>query len=660
MNRTQRAFLLPFFLLMLLGPTAGSANMPPGYADDRKCSICHSDIAKPYQEVGMSKAFSRPREDRFIEDFTENKYYHEPSNRHYEMVRDGETLTFRRYQLDDTGERINVFERQVDWMIGSGHKSRVYLIQEPSGTLFQLPIAWYTQTNSWGMSPGYDNPLHEGIGRQVRRGCMGCHNSYPDMGEGGDIRWASQDFPLDLPEGTGCQRCHGPSAGHVDLAIEHLGAAADDEEIAQKLRDSVVNPGRLSPERRDDVCDQCHFQSSVVLASMPKLDRGEFGFRPGEVLADYRIPLDFVAEGEEPGERFEINHHAYRLRQSTCFQESGRDLSCLTCHDPHRKVPVEQREAHYRTACQSCHQLDDCQLADMEGAPADGGDCVACHMPQRRPMDVVRTVMTDHRITRQPEPEEERIAPRAERSHILTDVIMLPGSPTGEEGQIYRAFSVLRLGPSAAALDFLERRLEIAEPGSLLTTETALLDIANAQLQLQRFDRVEQTAARILAVNPGHRMAREWRALAWMRTGNVMEALADLEKLTVEEPDRSEVWYNLGVLRNSLRQHEEAIPALRRAIESRPTTAAAHFQLGRSFAALDRNEEAVKSWQQTLAIDPTHTQAYMSLGETYLKLGQRQEALRWWRHGVGHARHPDGLKNALATEAAVHAAEDAP
>ncbi len=223
--------------------TGGTA---PGYVEDRVCASCHADLYRSYQDVAMAKSFYRPRTDNVIEDFDQG-YTHEPSRRHYQMSwRDGR-LIMRRYQLDADGEPINEIEQEVAWILGSGNHSRTYLVRTPGDELYQLPIAWYTQTQSWGMAPGFDRPDHLGLSRRVRRECMFCHNAYPDAPAGSDAYTAPQVYPRELPEGLGCQRCHGPGAEHSRVA---MGEVVDFEELYA----SIVNPGDLEPRLRDDVC----------------------------------------------------------------------------------------------------------------------------------------------------------------------------------------------------------------------------------------------------------------------------------------------------------------------------------------------------------------------------------------------------------------------
>src|SRR5260370_6803957 len=155
----------------LLAFAATVAAAPPGYVDDAECASCHAAIAHTYPSVGMSKSFYRPRPGDVIENFQKLPFRHDKSGDIMELRwRDGRLL-FRRWQLDTAGKPINVFEQPVDWILGSGHHARTYLYQTPDGELYQLPLAWYSQTKEWAMAPGYDRRHHDGVLRPPRPAC---------------------------------------------------------------------------------------------------------------------------------------------------------------------------------------------------------------------------------------------------------------------------------------------------------------------------------------------------------------------------------------------------------------------------------------------------------------------------------------------------------
>ncbi|HEX5757990.1 MAG TPA: tetratricopeptide repeat protein, partial [Thermoanaerobaculia bacterium] len=621
--------------------TAGAA---AGYLEDRVCGTCHRDLWRSYQEVGMARSFFRPRAETAIEDFAAPPFVHAASRQRFSLRRSADRLLFRRDQLAPDGQPINVFEQEVDWILGSGNHARTYLYRTPGGELYQLPLAWYTQSKSWGMAPGFDRPDHQGVLRRVRRECMFCHNAYPDVPAESDAYGAPHLFPGELPEGTGCQRCHGPGAEHVRRAFGGADVAA--------VRAAVVNPGRLPPERRDEVCFQCHLQPSVAVPGVLRFGRGDYSFRPGEPLAAHRLDLEVVEEGQQPEESFEINHHPYRLRQSRCFQASGARLNCLTCHDPHRKVAETERAAHFRAACLSCHREDACTgTAHGAGGAAAAtpgvaaSDCVSCHMAKRRTQDVVHVVMTDHRIARRPG-GPELLAPLVEREPVLVDLRWLdPAAPPSPPlGEVYRAAALLRVSSSSAAVEHLEKTLPRAAPEAL---EPAL-DLARGQLAQRRFASAERTLASLLAVRPGHAQAEEWLAVALAGQGRRAEAVATLRRLLARDPARPEALANLGHLLLLEGRTQEAMAPLEGAVALRPVLLAAWLDLGRIERRLGRPREAAARLQRALAIEPGLTEAYLELGRALLAAGEPAAAERFLRHGAVAAREPERVAAALA------------
>ena len=272
------------------------------------------------------------------------EYFHEPSGQQFTIYERGSRILQRRHQTDSAGREINAVEMTVDFVLGSGEHARTFLHRAADGQLVELPLAWYSEDGgTWAMNPGYDRPDHMDFRRKLDRECFFCHNAYPSVADSAGARLV---LAGKIPEGIDCQRCHGPGRAHVESAGAGRPTAA--------VRAAVVNPGRLAPERRNEVCFQCHLESTSRLLpyALRRYGRGFFSYRPGEPLSDYILHFD---RSSDAGDDLEINHAAYRLLRSACFRSRPGGLTCTTCHDPHAAATGPAASLRYDRVCLGCH-----------------------------------------------------------------------------------------------------------------------------------------------------------------------------------------------------------------------------------------------------------------------------------------------------------------
>lgn len=626
---------------------------PAKFTDPQLCQPCHSDIWDSYQQTGMARSFYRPGPENTVEAYNHSDAFrHAASDRYYRMLlRDGRYFQ-RRHQIDARGSEFNVLEREIHFVLGSGNHARSYLHLAPSGKLTQLPLGWYAQDGGrWGMSPGYDRPNHDGFQRVVAYDCMFCHNGYPTVAPQSDRPGRLPRYTGDIPEGIGCQRCHGPGSDHV-------AAASASAPEAERIKTSIVNPANLSPEAAMEVCMQCHLEptSRPLPNIVHKYGRGYFSYRAGEPLSAYALYFDHAA-GTGWDDKFEINHSAYGLRQSLCFVESGESLTCIDCHDPHKPSQGAEASERYDAACLECHQTR-MQVLWADGQHSSKANCASCHMPKRRTDDVVHAVMTDHRI--QARPALGLLLPKAERStlrEVSYEGTVVPYYPATADA-LYGAVAQVAQGSNlAAGIERLESaivdhnpddaefyfdlgaayhdagelekaanwlRQAVARDTSFVLARVRLGSVLSQAGNFRQAEQVLRTAAELAADDP--RVAREL-GLHYARQG-LYEQAAEASRTGIAlDPDLPEFHNNLGGALGELGRFDEAAAALRQAIRLQPDLADAQFNLGNILAAQGRTQEGVRHWLSAIRSQPGHAGARYNYAVVLASSGDYDRAL---------------------------------
>jgi tetratricopeptide (TPR) repeat protein len=385
-----------------------------------------------------------------------------------------------------------------------------------------------------------------------------------------------------LASGIDCQRCHGPGAAH---------AAG---------KGSIVNPAKLTPERGMEICLQCHLESASrsIPDSIRRFDRGPYSFRPGEPLGDFTIYFDRARP--DPDDSFTVNHSAYGLFESRCFQNSAAGkLTCTTCHNPHKAIRRDAAEHGFTLACRKCHE---------SVHPEKSGGCARCHMPLRRTDDAVHVLMTDHRIRRTP-PRNPRAA-KIERHGRYAGPVRLLYPPRLEgtpEDRLYLAIADLtdkeRLPASAAALERMLAEIRPSQAGFYL-------QLAAAQRSLGRSQEALKSYREALARDPINKDALIGVAGILLDSGSAAPAITLLEKASSRDPD---VLNALAVAYTGAARYQDAEQTLRRALEVDDESPATWLNLGITLEAQSKLPGAAQAYERALALEPNFERARVLL-----------------------------------------------
>jgi tetratricopeptide (TPR) repeat protein len=577
----------------------------------RLCFGCHAAIFKSYRETGMAQSFGRLRPDNTPEDYTKkNRFYHAPSNTYFEMIRRGGDFFQLRYQIGYEGKRTNVEETKIDYYLGSGIHARAYLHRSTDGRLLQLPVTWYSEKGGhWGMAPGYDFPNHIYGQRAASYDCLFCHNGYPAIPASHARLGDEPVYSGELPEGVDCQRCHGPGQKHIQAAGQP-GAKRED------IRAAIANPSKLAPDREAEVCFQCHQQTTGF--SLPhvvkRYDRGDFSYRPGQPLADFELAFDFTP-GTERDQWFQNVSTVTRLRMSQCFLKSKGALKCTTCHDPHNIQHGEESADHYNAVCRQCHAAAFTALVAAKKHTAETG-CTGCHMPLRRPIEVVHIVKTDHYIQRLkpstglPADVAELHETQANSYRGKVQLYYPQTLPATPENEMYLAVAQVRdrsnltegLPRLAAALAAVH--LKMPEP---------YFELASGYQAAGQLERAIASYREALRVDPMYPAALLGLGTALRQSGDLAAAADAFEQATRAAPDNPKAWNELGQLDLDLGRAPRALEALKKSIALAPESPQPHNGLGIVLAQSGNFAAAEAEFREAIRILPNYGEAHGNL-----------------------------------------------
>ena len=349
----------------------------PGYVGIEACAECHANRAAVFKTSRHYLA-CRPATGVAAPGFTpgRGRYDTRIPGLHFEMTRTGDDFFATSIQATPQGERRVSY--QIGLVYGSANKRDELYFAWQDDRLSTLPAAWLYPFERWG------NAVENMRVVDTPPSCLECHNTWIAHVPETSNQYRRDDMLL----GVTCERCHGPGREHV----AHHRAHPNDEAHA------ILHPGTLSRDRLMDVCAQCHGNTRLL---------GEpFSYRPGEPLeAFYRTAKARYREDDT------TTNQVQYLGESKCFQKS--EMTCITCHDPHRPKSAQ-------AGCLECHTAASC--TDQPRQPAAvRGDCVGCHMPQHVWMNSHYYTTTDDQYLPVAPRADHRIAvyPEAKQAVLL-------------------------------------------------------------------------------------------------------------------------------------------------------------------------------------------------------------------------------------------------
>jgi len=558
------------------------------YVGAAVCAECHAEAYESYLRTAHSHAFGNLDPSKEPPDGT---FRDAKSGRSYRVYRRSGQFRHRESIRTDDGQEIVLSDFPVRYVIGSGRFSRSYLV-ESDGFLLESPITWYAARQQWAISPGYDQ-FNPGFERSSQIRCIRCHVGRAEAVDGSPHRVRILSNAID------CERCHGPGSLHVQRWEQQTATLTT-------VDPTIVHPGRLSRERNEDICAQCHLHSA---ATVDVRGRGLASFRPGLALAEFCIHYG----SKKSNKPMQVVGHVEQMRLSRCYQAS-KTLTCTTCHDPHQKPKPALRLAYYRSKCLGCHTEDSCGIERPQRLlKNEHDDCIACHMPTV-PTEIPHFAFTHHRIaihtSRRPAKEIGGISslvslgrtshlPQVEQDRCL-------GLAYAQAADDQRASATFRV--------YVERARKLLEDVRRRGIRDAQVDAALAKLYWQRDPRktiaLSKSALEYENLPPDARVSALFTLGSTLfEMGNTDRAIRVLEKL-VRLRRYSIAWFVLSRCYERAGNSPKALAAARKAVEISPQNPQFHRHLADLYRASGKSQEAEFQSRRAAALSASSSRVH--------------------------------------------------
>lgn len=581
---------------LLLALVAASFAGQNGYLGSDVCAGCHKDIAKTQSQTKMARTWQGVDTQQLPANYSETHSEGPAPDINYAVTRSGDHGT---YKVQMPGQPA--LEYPVEATIGGKRHAISFLFRVPEIGGIPLPRAPLVEgryihsvlENGLALELGFpeEKPttLEAGFGRvltpSLEKRCLGCHV-------------APRTWGTKLERGVACENCHGPGQAHLAALASHSADLG------------ILNPDKLPMAERTKPCSQCHAGSGFV---------------------------------EDPmGENLLISDQVTALKNSECWRQSGGQIACTNCHNPHEDATSPVLVVRSEKTCLGCHSAAGKTHAALCPVNRVSG-CVGCHMPHQ-----IHGAfhLADHWMRVHPEQN-----------------VKVPASNPAWRSQVVPKHMYLRIIvlDNAAKAAAIKQQLEAGESFFELAGRNSV-DRATASnggymgdLEASQFDPVWSAA--VLKLAPGEmtgiietdsklvivqRMPRNFREDAEAKVneaenlrkqGKAQESVGELMGALKIYPYFLRALTYLGITYAQTGNPQMAAGILQFAGRLYPKDQGVHFNLGIAYGALN-NAQEIPEYKRTLEIDSDYIPAYLNWGGALYAKGQYDEAIQLYRKAI--------------------------
>ncbi|MBV8827644.1 MAG: tetratricopeptide repeat protein [Acidobacteriaceae bacterium] len=578
------------------------------YVGPEVCALCHKEIAATQTKTAMAHTWQTLKTPRLPAQFHAGISEGPEPPLVTEIRRAGDRFL---YSTTLPGQPQTTLP--VEAIIGGSRHAFGFLsrIDQLNGiplarpALIQARYAWSVRQERLVLAPGcpvekprsYETAFGLVLDPVYEQKCLSCHGQPNTLGAGKE-------------GGVHCESCHGPGRQHLQGVSKGT------------LHTGVINPKRLGAEESIAVCAQCHLPAGKLSDPTPD-DTGLL-----------------------------VANQVTALRSSECFIQSGKSISCTTCHDPHKDTAEDA--ATSIKACLGCHS--DAAKPRASICPVNPKDaCLGCHMPQ---IEMGPFRLVDHLIRVHPEQNvtvpngharlESQIRPvreflsiivttnqqsaekavqRIQKGEAFSKVARDVSSNTAQTGgylgpkwlseldpAIANVAAELRYGQTSRVFNAGERWVILQRAGRDFKWQAEQLQHQAEALALGGDLRgALEKCQQALFIYPQYLHSLIFMANLLGQTGNPQRAVEVLRVATAVYPDDGGSKLALALMLDKEGHRTEAMEIYRRAISLENDLVPAYVYLGNALYLNEDLQAAIETFRQGLQINPLSAGLYYGL-----------------------------------------------
>ena len=140
-----------------------------GYVGSQECALCHADIFETYSKTDMGRSMAVAQ--TTLAHLPRQASVFEPRlNRQFNLSSGPSDSTQSEYQLAPDGRELFRETKKIGWILGAGTNCIKSIVRRGE-YLFEAPLSFYSNTNSWALSPGYEKADY-GFSRPLGADCV--------------------------------------------------------------------------------------------------------------------------------------------------------------------------------------------------------------------------------------------------------------------------------------------------------------------------------------------------------------------------------------------------------------------------------------------------------------------------------------------------------